>query len=87
MDFELFIPTVTSNPSLYIRGQTIALGSTNYSRNVWHNIQIELGTSTLKICSDGASTLDTVLSNPNAIFQFRANNTQLSFKNFCISRL
>lgn len=86
IEFDLFIPSsIPYNPSLYIRGQNIQLGSSAYSRDTWHKIRIELGESTLKIYCDEDNIVDTTLSNPNSIFQFRAaNQASISFKNFVI---
>ena len=87
VDFDINIPSsVIDNPRLYLRGQLIQLYSTDFPRNTWNRIKIEFTSTKLEIYKNETFLYKIDNSNWNNIFQLRVNDSELTFKNFCICK-
>lgn len=85
VEFEIKTPSsATENPRLYLRGQLIQLFPSDFPRGEWNKFRAEFRNLNIKIYANDTYLYEINQLNTNAIFQFRALNTEFTFKNFVI---
>lgn len=83
--FDLYIPsTNTTEPQLYLRGHVISLLLSDFTLDTWNKVKIEFKHLNIKIYKNDTFLYELNPFSTNGIFQFRCDNSELSFKNFII---